>query len=146
MKVKKKVITEDSTLPIGKGTNIINGGPRLLQNGKIEIPSTAEGFHQPNYPEFFYQFGLKRHPRTVAGIKADGSILLVTIDGRKPGYSVGANFNESAQLMKSLGAVNALNLDGGGSTTMTIYQKMVSSPSDATGERPVGDSLLLLPQ
>ncbi|MFG6495103.1 phosphodiester glycosidase family protein [Fictibacillus sp. UD] len=144
--LKKKVIADDSTLPIGKGTNIINGGPRLLKDGKITIPSTAEGFHQPDNPEFFYQFGQKRHPRTVAGIKADGSILLVTIDGRKPGKSVGANFKESAQLLKSLGAVNAVNLDGGGSTTMTINQKMVSSPSDATGERPVGDAILLLPK
>ncbi|RZT22689.1 phosphodiester glycosidase family protein [Fictibacillus sp. BK138] len=146
VQVKKKVLANDSEFSIDKGTGIINGGPRLLKNGKIDIPSTAEGFHQPDNPEFFYQFGQRRHPRTVAGIKGDGTILLVTIDGRKPGYSVGANFKESAQLLKSLGAVDALNLDGGGSTTMTVHQKMVSSPSDSTGERPIGDGILLLPQ
>lgn len=146
VKVKKKIIAKDSKISVDEETGIINGGPRLLKNGKIDIPSTAEGFHQPENPEFFYQFGQRRHPRTVAGIKADGTILLVTIDGRKPGYSVGANFKESAQLLKSLGAVDAVNLDGGGSTTMTVKQKMVSSPSDPTGERPIGDGILLLPR
>jgi Phosphodiester glycosidase/SPOR domain len=146
VEVKKRTIAKDSKISIGEGSGIINGGPRLLQNGQIDIPSTAEGFHQPDNPEFFYQFGQRRHPRTVAGIKGDGTILLVTIDGRKPGYSVGANFKESAQLLKSLGAVDAVNLDGGGSTTMTVHQKMVSSPSDPTGERPIGDGILLLPQ
>ncbi|UAL53444.1 phosphodiester glycosidase family protein [Metabacillus dongyingensis] len=144
--IKKKMFTEEGSFPSRKGIGIINGGPRLLENKKINIPSTAEGFHQPDNPEFFYQFGQRRHPRTVAGIKADGTILLVTIDGRKPGYSVGANFKESAQLLKSLGAVNALNLDGGGSTTMTVNQKLAGTPSDAAGERPIGDGILLLPQ
>jgi exopolysaccharide biosynthesis protein len=144
--ISNKMFAEKHSISAEKGMGIINGGPQLLKNGKINIPATAEGFHQTDNPEFFYQFGQRRHPRTVAGIKADGSLLLVTIDGRKPGYSVGANFKESAQLLKSLGAVDALNLDGGGSTTMTIKEKMVTTPSDATGERPVGDGILLLPQ
>ncbi|WP_191556310.1 phosphodiester glycosidase family protein [Metabacillus idriensis] len=146
VKIKKKMFTEEGSIPSREGIGIINGGPRLIRDKKIDIPSTAEGFHQPDNPEFFYQFGQRRHPRTAAGVKADGTILLVTIDGRKPGYSVGANFKESAQLLKSLGAVNALNLDGGGSTTMTVNQKLVSTPSDASGERPVGDGILLLPR
>lgn len=146
VEVKKQTIAKDSNFSIRKGTGIINGGPRLLQNGQINIPAAAEGFHHPDNPEFYYQFGHRRHPRTVAGIKSDGTILLVTIDGRKPGYSVGANFKESAQLLKSLGAVDAINLDGGGSTTMTVNQKIVNSPSDSTGERPVGDGILLLPR
>ncbi|MBY6035817.1 phosphodiester glycosidase family protein [Fictibacillus nanhaiensis] len=146
VKIKKKVFAEERTIPSHPGTGIINGGPRLLLDGKINIPSTAEGFHQPDNPEFFYQFGQRRHPRTIAGIKADGTILLATIDGRKTGYSVGANFIESAQLLKSLGAVEGLNLDGGGSTTMTVNKNMINTPSDATGERPVGDAILVLPQ
>jgi hypothetical protein len=146
VKVKEKMYSDKGSIPLSEGTGIINGGPRLLNDGKIDIPSTAEGFHQPENPEFIYQFGQRRHPRTVAGIKADGTILLVTIDGRKPGFSVGANFNESAQLLKSLGAVDAVNLDGGGSTTMTVNQEMVSKPSDVSGERPIGDAILLLPQ
>ncbi|WNB93860.1 phosphodiester glycosidase family protein [Bacillus sp. NEB1478] len=144
--ISNMVFAGKRTISSDKRMEIINGGPRLLKDGKIDIPSTAEGFHQPDNPEFFYQFGQRRHPRTVAGIKGDGSILLVTIDGRKPGYSVGANFKESAQLLKSLGAVNAVNLDGGGSTTMTVNDRMVSTPSDTTGERPVGDAILLMPQ
>ncbi|MDR7072392.1 phosphodiester glycosidase family protein [Fictibacillus barbaricus] len=139
----KKVFADNHSISSKNGMGIVNGGPRLLKDGKMDIPSTAEGLHQPDNPEFFYQFGQRRHPRTIAGIKANGSLLLVTIDGRKPGYSVGANFKESAQLLKSLGAVEAVNLDGGGSTTMTVNDKMVTTPSDTTGERPVGDAILL---
>jgi exopolysaccharide biosynthesis protein len=47
--------------------------------------------------------------------------------------------------MRSLGAVDAMNLDGGGSTAMAVQGKLVTSPSDATGERPVGDTVLVLP-
>ena len=146
VKIKKKVFAGNRTIPSQEGTGIINGGPRLLKDGKIDIPAAAEGFQQPDNPEFFYQFGLRRHPRTVAGIKEDGTILFVTIDGGKPGYSVGATFKESAQLLKSLGAVDAVNLDGGGSTTMAVNQKLINHPTDAAGERPVGDAILLLPQ
>jgi exopolysaccharide biosynthesis protein len=67
----------------------------------------------------------------------------VTIDGRAPGWSVGANFEESAKVMKSLGAVEAINLDGGGSTSMTVGDQLVTRPSDATGERPIADAILL---
>jgi exopolysaccharide biosynthesis protein len=105
----------------------------------------SEGFHWPENPEFFYRFGVRRNPRTLAGVKADGTILLVTVDGRQPGYSVGASFEESARIMKSLGAIDAVNLDGGGSTTMTIGSKLINHPSDSTGERPVGDAIVVLP-
>jgi exopolysaccharide biosynthesis protein len=47
--------------------------------------------------------------------------------------------------MKALGAEEAVNLDGGGSTAMTLGQRLVTLPSDATGERPIGDALVLLP-
>ncbi|WP_144541120.1 phosphodiester glycosidase family protein [Cytobacillus oceanisediminis] len=56
------------------------------------------------------RFGERRNPRTLAGVKADGTLLFVTIDGRAPGLSVGANFEESARIMKSLGAVDASTL------------------------------------
>jgi exopolysaccharide biosynthesis protein len=97
----------------------------------------------PDAPAFFYGFGISRNPRTIAGITARGELLLVAIDGRQPGYSVGASFDEEAGVMRALGAVDAVNLDGGGSTTLVIDGELVNRPSDATGERPIGDALLL---
>jgi hypothetical protein len=143
--VNTSILANGSPLRIDKTTGIVNGGPRLLGGGKINITAMSEGFHWPENPEFFYRFGVRRNPRTLAGVKADGTILLVTVDGRQPGYSVGASFEESARIMKSLGAIDAVNLDGGGSTTMTIGSKLINHPSDSTGERPVGDAIVVLP-
>jgi hypothetical protein len=145
IKVITSILADGSPLHIDKTTGIVNGGPRLLRDGKMDITAMSEGFHWPENPEFYYRFGVRRNPRTLAGVKADGTILLVTVDGRQPGYSVGASFEESAQIMKSLGAIDAVNLDGGGSTTMTIGSKLINHPSDSTGERPVGDAIVVLP-
>ena len=62
-----------------------------------------------------------RHPRTAVGVDAAGDVLyLLVIDGRQPGYSEGATTRETAAILLELGAANALNLDGGGSTTLAI--------------------------
>ena len=62
----------------------------------------------------------------------------MAVDSRQPGYSVGASFEESARIMQALCAEEAVNLDGGGSTTLTIGEELVNRPSDPTGERPIG--------
>src|SRR5262245_32665358 len=124
---------------------IVNGGPRLLSDEHLDISAAAEGFHQPDDPEFYYRFGGRRNPRTLAGVTKDGRLLLVAVDGRRPGYSVGASFVESAQLMQGLGAEGAVNLDGGGSTTITIGAAVVNQPSDSTGERPIADAIIVRP-
>ena len=80
----------------------------------------------------------------MAGVTTGGDLLLVAIDGRKPGYSVGASFEEEAAIMDSLGAEEAVNLDGGDSTTMILGSRLVTRPSDPTGERPSGDAVVLL--
>ncbi|MBA2712194.1 MAG: phosphodiester glycosidase family protein [Rubrobacteraceae bacterium] len=125
-------------------TGVVNGGPRLLRGGNPAITAYAEGFVYPEDPEFYYRFGIRRNPRTMAGVTPGGDLLLVAVDGRKPGYSVGASFREEAAIMESLGAEEAVNLDGGGSTTMTLGTRLVTRPSDATGERPIGDAVVLL--
>jgi exopolysaccharide biosynthesis protein len=79
----------------------------------------------------------------MAGIDRQGRILLVTVDGRRPDYSVGLSLMDGAQLMIGLGAVEAINLDGGGSTAMVINGKLVGSPSDPTGERAVSDAIII---
>lgn len=140
--VKVNLSAQGARLPRGAG--IVNGGPRLLSNGSPDITAYAEGFVWPEDPEFYYRFGVRRNPRTLAGTMPGGNLLLVAVDGRRPGYSVGASFEESAQIMKSLGAQEAVNLDGGGSTTMTLGRRLVTRSSDATGERPIGDAVVLL--
>jgi exopolysaccharide biosynthesis protein len=74
----------------------------------------------------------------------NGKLLLVAVDGHKPGYSVGAGFKEEAAIMVSLEAKEAVNLDGSGSTTMTVGGELVNRPSDAAGERLIGDAVVLL--
>lgn len=131
--------------PLAGKTGVVNGGPRLLENAQPEITAFAEGFVRPGDPEFYYRFGVRRNPRTMAGVTFGGDLLLVAVDGRRPGYSVGASFAEEAGIMNSLGSEEAVNLDGGGSTTMTIGERVVNRPSDTTGERPIGDAVSVLP-
>jgi hypothetical protein len=110
----------------------IGGNPILVQKGVITA-GTCTG-----------SYFCDRNPRTGVGIDATGKILLVTVDGRQPGRSVGMTPLEFARLFQSLGATSALNLDGGGSTTMWVEGRIVNRPSGTT-ERPVGSSLLVLP-
>ncbi|MFJ7729080.1 phosphodiester glycosidase family protein [Neobacillus sp. NPDC097160] len=143
IQINSELLADGKPVKLDSTTNIVNGGPRLIKNGNISINAVEEGFHWQEDSGFYYRFGERRNPRTLAGIKENGNLLFVTIDGRAPGWSVGASFEESAEVMKSLGAVEAINLDGGGSTTMTVDDDLVTRPSDAAGERPIGDGILL---
>jgi exopolysaccharide biosynthesis protein len=78
-------------------------------------------------------------------VDAQGRTVLVTADGRSTS-SVGLGIAETAAVARSLGLRNAMNLDGGGSTTMVVGGMVINAPSDATGERPVGDALVVLPK
>jgi hypothetical protein len=95
-------------------TGVVNGGPRLLSGGNPDITAYSEGFVYPENPEFYYRFGVRRNPRTMVGVTSGGDLLLVAVGGRRPGYSVSASFKEEAAIMDSLGAQEAVNLDGGG--------------------------------
>jgi hypothetical protein len=109
----------------------IGGNPTLVEDGVI----TAE--------DCTGSYFCDRNPRTVVGVTASGRILLVTVDGRQE-RSVGMKLVELAELMRYLGATWALNLDGGGSTTMWVEGGIVNKPSDVP-ERAVGSSLIVLP-
>jgi hypothetical protein len=84
---------------------------------------------------------LQRHPRTNVGVTRDGRVLMVTVDGRQPGYSTGVSLSDAGRLMVSLGAVDAFNLDGGGSTVMAARTPqtsgfgIVNRPSDGRERR-----------
>jgi hypothetical protein len=143
--VRLGLFADGAELPLAEQQLVIGVGPRLLSRGRIVLPSRAEGFAPLEAPGFFGSFVASRNPRTLAGVRSDGRILLVTIDGRRPGWSAGATLPEAARVMRALGAHDALNLDGGGSTTMTVRGAVVNLSSDPTGERPVGDGVFVLP-
>jgi exopolysaccharide biosynthesis protein len=115
--------------------DITNGVPQLIKNGKIDIT-----WEQEKASKSFVE---NRHPRTAVAKLKDGKFLMITVDGRQPGVSVGMNLRELAEYLLSLGAVDAMNLDGGGSTTMYLDGKVVNTPSDKEGERKIGDAILV---
>lgn len=108
------------------------GNPTLVRNGKV-LSGNVDGttpFH-------------RRNPRTGVGATADGRLLLVTVDGRQPGVSVGMSLREFAELFVGLGATSAINLDGGGSTTMVLNGTVVNHVSDPQ-ERRIPTAVLVL--
>lgn len=101
----------------------IGGGPMLVHHGAIVVPDVRNDFYRG------------RHPRTIVGWTPAGEILLVTVDGRQPGRSTGMTLSEAARFMTGLGASEAMNLDGGGSTTFVAKGHVVNTPSDKAVRR-----------
>ena len=115
---------------------VVNGAGLLRLHGKVPANwETAENL----VPASFINM---RHPRTLIGVDGKGFIWLAAIDGRQPD-SVGMMFSDLERLCDRLGLTDALNLDGGGSTTMVAGGRIVNKPSDATGPRPVSDAILV---
>lgn len=117
---------------------IIGGWPRILRDGRNVAgdAATVEGTISRNAEA--------RHPRTAVGFSRDSSTLfLFVVDGRSEN-SGGMTLIELANKMRQLGAWNAMNFDGGGSTTMVIDGVLVNKPSDKEGERAVGNSLMVV--
>jgi len=115
-----------------KYDNAIGGGPILVKGGKASVDALEEGFKA----DF-----LVRHPRTAIGRTADNDVWIVTVDGRQA-YSKGATLDEMAAIMLRLGCVDAINLDGGGSTALNLLGLTVGRPSDGV-EREVASGILV---
>ena len=113
-------------------TDALGGGPVLVRNGRA-VYTAGEDFLPSQLAP--------RDPRTAVGQRRDGKIILVAVDGRRPGYSVGLTNWELAQTMVRLGAVTASALDSGGSTTVAFNGSLLNRPSDPGGERAVAESL-----
>jgi hypothetical protein len=116
-------------------TDALGGGPVIVRNGRA-VWTAGEDFLPT-------QLG-PRNPRTAVGQRRDGKIILLAVDGRRRGSSVGMTNWELAQAMLRLGAVTASALDAGGSTTMAFDGKVLNRPSDPGGERPVAETLAVL--
>lgn len=117
--------------------DIVGGAGLLIRGGRDVEDWSVEAFNKG--------FSEMRHPRTMIGTSPDGAVWLVAVDGRQPALSVGMTLLELRNFAHRLGLSNALNLDGGGSTTMWVQGRVVNSPSDATGPRKVSDALLVQP-
>jgi hypothetical protein len=117
----------------GAPVQALGGTPVLSRGGQREaLPASGDFF-------------VNRHPRTLVGRTDDGTVLMVTVDGRQPGYSVGMSLAEAQDFMEALGAVEAINLDGGGSTTFVAHRIMLNRASDNGIERPVANALEVVP-
>lgn len=103
-------------------------GPTLVVNGKM-TPMSGDG-------------GWGIAPRTAIGQRQDGAIILLVIDGRGVG-SLGATLKETQEIMYQLGAVNAMNLDGGKSTTLYYDGEVRNTPSNSMGERAIPTAIIV---
>jgi hypothetical protein len=147
------VLKEESSLgdALSAGTYVVNAGPTLLMAGRAVRDEVAEGWgirvvDDARHDLLMHDWVNRRNPRTALGIKDDGTVLLVTVDGHRHDTSVGLTIDELRGVLKSLGARDAVNLDGGGSTALVLAGRLVNQPSDLTGERAVGDAVLIRAQ
>jgi phosphodiester glycosidase len=116
-------------------TDAVGGGPVLVRNGS-PVFRAQEAFASSQLAP--------RNPRTGVGQLADGRVLMVVTDGRRPGYSIGMTNFELAQTMVRLGAVTGSAFDGGGSSSLAFDGQLLNRPSDPGGERPVSNALQLM--
>lgn len=119
---------------------MIGSGPLLVKDGKVSLTMN------PNSPK-----AREKAPRTAVAIDKTGEkVAFITVDGRQPGYSTGMSLSEFAAYIQSLGYDRALNMDGGGSTTMLAREPgdftatIQNKPSDPAGERSVSTFLMAI--
>lgn len=108
----------------------VGGGPVLVQQGEIRVSNNEE-------LKFAGKAINDRHPRSAMGYTSSNELVFLVVEGRNPGKAEGVTLLQEALLLQSLGCVEALNLDGGGSSTMLINGKETIRPSDKEGQRAV---------
>lgn len=113
--------------------HVVNGAGLLRRGGVALTNWDVEKLSGPAFVQ-------TKHPRTLVGVDRQGFIWLVVVDGRQA-TSVGMSFSDLQRLADRLELTDALNLDGGGSSTMVVRGKVVNRPSDSTGPRAVSDAI-----
>ncbi len=106
----------------------LQAGPVLIEDGQIRIPVEEEVFFDTSIPDV--------HPRSAAGYTEDGTQIYLVVDGRQTG-SRGVYLEELARLLKDLGCVEAINLDGGGSSALIVNGYLLNRPAGGTVQREV---------
>ncbi|MFE6891023.1 phosphodiester glycosidase family protein [Streptomyces sp. NPDC057694] len=136
MAVSQRITDTAGRVLPGSVRTAVAGSARLLRDGSVDTGVRS--------------LAAVRQPRTLAGVTGDGALLLVAVDGRARGRSVGVTPSEAAELLLSLGAVDGINLDGGGSTTAVLRGELRNRPRSADDgavtERRVADALAVLPE
>lgn len=133
-KLGERVTFEFALQPeLGAVTSALGAGPRLVRDGKVSIEAEAE--------RIGVALTTGTQPRSAVGFN-DVFLYLVAVDGRAAGYSIGMTMEQLAQFMVELGCTQAMALDGGGSTTLFVRDRVVNRPSDGV-ERAIADALLL---
>lgn len=135
----------------------VAGGPTLLRDATPVRQESTEGWPfmkgSRDQATAMHRFVVLRAPRTAIGVRADGTILLLLVDGWRftddrtaplP-LNGGVSIEELRLVMADLGAIDAINLDGGGSSALIIEGQVVNHPSDPDGERAIGDAVLVIP-
>ncbi|NNF05015.1 MAG: phosphodiester glycosidase family protein [Rhodothermales bacterium] len=112
----------------------VSGGPAIVRDGRTHIAVEEEVFFDTAIPDI--------HPRTAAGITANGDLILMVVDGRQ-GTSRGVDLENLAGLMLEAGAQHAINLDGGGSSALVLDGQLINTPSGGTTEREVVSSIVV---
>lgn len=141
--VSSRVTDPEGQLVETSGASVLGAGPALVRRGRTWTNDAANGM-SPGA-------GRSRAPRTVVGVRGDGALLLVVFDGRRSGVSEGVSLTEAADILVSMGAEDAMNLDGGGSSTMVVQDRVCNSPSDAgttdeDRQREVSNALVVVPR
>lgn len=112
----------------------VAAGPALVMDGRVHVTTYEEVFFGTSIPQ--------THPRSAAGITRKGDLILMVVDGRQPA-SRGVTLKELAELMRERGAVEALNLDGGGSSTLVVNNVLMNRPTGSEFEREVMSALAI---
>ena len=114
----------------------VGGGPVLVVDGKVSISNNEE-----------LRFAGKaiddKHPRTAMGYTSSGKLIILVVQGRFPGQAEGASLTQLAEMLKDIGCLEALNLDGGGSSCLLVNGKETIRVSDSGGQRPVPGVFLI---
>jgi hypothetical protein len=128
--INNREVKITNNFPDWKMKTAVGGGPVLIQKGEIKVTNNEE-------LKFTGKAIEDKHPRTAMGYTKNNKLIILVIEGRHPGSAEGATLTQEAQIFKDLGCLEALNLDGGGSSCMLVNGKETIKISDAAGQRPV---------
>nr|WP_283106399.1 phosphodiester glycosidase family protein [Shewanella submarina] len=120
--------------------NVLSSGPTLIRQGIGNQYEAEQGWPEAHLTSWIDGM----HPRSTIAQTQNGTIILMVIDGRQPGYSTGISITDLRALLLTLSVWNAINLDGGGSSTLWLNNKVINRPSSGK-PRAIANAILVMP-